>query len=175
MRRTLASMAAPIAVFGAAVSLSLLLTTGASAVTVGTAQGVKRALAETNAVEQVVRVCRHNMGGPSPPRLLDRSQPAADGLPSSAQQQPPRLLLTAAQELFAGLETDKPRLHGRGFIFSSGRKPVTGPRACDVRDASPRIRFASWVPVGDRTRPRKSGPAASSASQATRRTTRSRS
>jgi hypothetical protein len=61
MRRTLAFMAAPIAVFGAAVSLSLLLTAGASAVTVGTAQGVKRALAETNAVEKVVRVCRHHL------------------------------------------------------------------------------------------------------------------
>lgn len=75
MRRTLAFMAAPIAVFGAAVSLSLLLTTGASAVTVGTAQGVKRALAETNAVEQVVRVCRHRTWRSGRVCYVDRSRP----------------------------------------------------------------------------------------------------
>ena len=71
MRRTLASMAA----LGAAVSLSLLLTTGASAVTVGTAPGVKRALAETTAVEKVVRVCRHNMWTSRRTCWVDRSRP----------------------------------------------------------------------------------------------------
>jgi hypothetical protein len=71
MRRTLASMAA----LGAAVSLSLLLTTGASAVTVGTAPGVKRALAETTAVEKVVRVCRHNMMTSRRVCWTDRSRP----------------------------------------------------------------------------------------------------
>jgi len=75
MRRTLAFMAAPIAVFGAAVSLSLLLTTGASAVTVGTAQGVKRALAETNTVEKVVRVCRHRAWHSGRVCYVDRSRP----------------------------------------------------------------------------------------------------
>jgi hypothetical protein len=75
MRRTLAFMAAPIAVFGAAVSLSLLLTAGASAVTVGTAQGVKRALAETNAVEKVVRVCRHRFWTSQRYCYTDRSRP----------------------------------------------------------------------------------------------------
>jgi hypothetical protein len=68
-------MAAPIAVFGAAVSLSLLLTAGASAVTVGTAQGVKRALAETSAVEKVVRVCRHRFWTSQRYCYTDRSRP----------------------------------------------------------------------------------------------------
>ena len=71
MRRTLASMAATVA----AASFSLLLTTGASAVTVGTAPGVKRALAETNAVEKVVRVCRHNMWTSRRTCWVDRSRP----------------------------------------------------------------------------------------------------
>jgi hypothetical protein len=71
MRRTLASMAAVVA----ALSFFLLLTTGASAVTVGTAPGVKRALAETSAVEQVVRVCRHNMWSSRRVCWTDRSRP----------------------------------------------------------------------------------------------------
>jgi hypothetical protein len=71
MRRTFAFLAA----ITAAVSLSLLLTTGASAVTVGTASGVKRALAETNAVEQVVRVCRHRFWTSRRFCYVDRSRP----------------------------------------------------------------------------------------------------
>lgn len=71
MRRTLASMAAAVA----AASLSILLITGASAVTVGTAPGVKRALAETSAVEQVVRVCRHRFWTSQRYCYTDRSRP----------------------------------------------------------------------------------------------------
>ena len=71
MRRTFASMAATVA----AVSISILLTTGASAVTVGTASGVKRALAETSAVEQVVRVCRHRVWTSQRYCYTDRSRP----------------------------------------------------------------------------------------------------
>jgi ABC-type phosphate transport system permease subunit len=71
MRRILASMAATVA----AVSFSLLLTTGASAVTVGTAPGIKRALAETSAVEKVVRVCRHQFWTSRRVCYIDRSRP----------------------------------------------------------------------------------------------------
>jgi hypothetical protein len=71
MRRILASMAATVA----AVSFSLLLTTGAGAVTVGTAPGVKRALAETSAVEKVVRVCRHRFWTSQRYCYTDRSRP----------------------------------------------------------------------------------------------------
>ena len=71
MRRILASMAAA----AATVSFSLLLTAGASAVTVGTAAGVKRALAETSTVEQVVRVCRHHMWSSRRTCWTDRSRP----------------------------------------------------------------------------------------------------
>ena len=71
MRRILASMAAAVA----AVSVSLLLTTGASAVTVGTAAGIKRGLAETSAVEKVVRVCRHHMWTSRRTCFVDRSRP----------------------------------------------------------------------------------------------------
>ena len=71
MRRTFAFLAA----ITAAVSLSLLLTTGASAVTVGTASGVKRAAAETSAVEKVVRVCRHRFWTSQRYCYTDRSRP----------------------------------------------------------------------------------------------------
>lgn len=71
MRRTLASMAAVVA----AASLSLLLTSAAGAVTVGTASGVKRAVAETSAVEKVVRVCRHQMWTSRRVCYIDRSRP----------------------------------------------------------------------------------------------------
>src|SRR5215204_1371071 len=57
------------------VSLYLLLATGASAVTVGTASGVKRALAETNAVEKVVRVCKHQFWTSRRTCFVDRSRP----------------------------------------------------------------------------------------------------
>jgi hypothetical protein len=59
----------------AAVSLSLLLTRGAGAVTVGTAPGIKRALSETSAVEQVVRVCRHRFWTSQRYCYIDRSRP----------------------------------------------------------------------------------------------------
>ena len=71
MRRTFAFTAATVA----ALSLSLLLTTGASAVTVGTAPGVKRAAAETGAVEKVVRVCRHRFWTSARECFVDRSRP----------------------------------------------------------------------------------------------------
>ena len=71
MRRTFAFTAAAVA----AVSLSLLLTSGASAVTVGTAAGIKRGLAETSAVEKVVRVCRHQMWTSRRTCFVDRSRP----------------------------------------------------------------------------------------------------
>ena len=53
MRRVLLSLAA------AAMVLSVAALTPASAMTVGTAPGVKAGLAETSAVDQVVYVCRH--------------------------------------------------------------------------------------------------------------------
>ena len=71
MRRTFAFMAAAVA----AVSLSLLLTTGASAATVGTAAGIKRGLAETSPVEKVVRVCRHQTWTTRRVCFVDRSRP----------------------------------------------------------------------------------------------------
>jgi hypothetical protein len=59
----------------AAVSISLLLTTAAGAVTVGTASGIKRAMDETNAVEKVVRVCRHHFWTSRRTCFVDRSRP----------------------------------------------------------------------------------------------------
>ena len=71
MRRILASMAATVA----AVLFSLLLTTGASAATVGTAPGIKRALTETSTVEKVVRICRHRFWTSGRYCYTDRSRP----------------------------------------------------------------------------------------------------
>ena len=53
MRRVLLSLAA------ASMVLSVAALTPASAMTVGTAPGIKAGLAETSAVDQVVYVCRH--------------------------------------------------------------------------------------------------------------------
>jgi hypothetical protein len=71
MRRTIASMAALVA----AVSFSFLLTFGANAMPVGSASGIKQGLAETSAVEKVVRVCRHNMWSSRRVCWTDRSRP----------------------------------------------------------------------------------------------------
>ena len=70
MRRHFASMAA-----AAAISFTLLLAPGAIAMTVGTTSGIQQGLAETNAVEQVVRVCRHRLFTSRRECFVDRSRP----------------------------------------------------------------------------------------------------
>ena len=70
MRRYFTSMAA-----AAAISFSLLPASGAIAMTVGTASGVQQGLAETNAVEKVVRVCRHRFFTSRRECFVDRSRP----------------------------------------------------------------------------------------------------
>jgi len=70
MQRYLASMAV-----AAAVSFSLLSASRAIAMTVGTASGVQQGLAETNAVEKVVRVCRHRFFTSKRECYVDRSRP----------------------------------------------------------------------------------------------------
>jgi len=70
MRRYFLSMAA-----AAAISLCLLSATSAVAMTVGTASGVQQGLAETNAVEKVVRVCRHRFFTSRRECFVDRSRP----------------------------------------------------------------------------------------------------
>jgi hypothetical protein len=70
MQRYLASMAV-----AAAVSFSLLSASSAIAMTVGTASGVQQGLAETNAVEKVVRVCRHRFFTSKRECYVDRSRP----------------------------------------------------------------------------------------------------
>jgi hypothetical protein len=62
------------AVVVTAASLSLL-TSGANATTVGAAAGLKQGLAEINAVEKVVRVCRHRMFSSRRECYVDRSRP----------------------------------------------------------------------------------------------------
>jgi hypothetical protein len=59
----------------AAISFSLLSASGAIAMTVGTASGVQQGLAETNAIEQVVRVCRHRFFTSRRECFVDRSRP----------------------------------------------------------------------------------------------------
>ncbi len=70
MQRLLASAA-----IAAAVSLSPLLTTGAAAITPGTAPGVRQGAADTSAGEKVVRVCRHNFWTSRRHCWTDRSRP----------------------------------------------------------------------------------------------------
>jgi hypothetical protein len=70
MERYLTSMAV-----AAAISFSLLSASGAIAMTVGTASGVQQGLAETNAIEKVVRVCRHRFFTSRRECFVDRSRP----------------------------------------------------------------------------------------------------
>ena len=70
MRRSIALAAA----FVTAASLSLFVS-GANATTVGAAAGLKQGLAEINAVEKVVRVCRHRMFSSQRYCYVDRSRP----------------------------------------------------------------------------------------------------
>jgi len=70
MRRYFTSMAV-----AAAISLSLLPAPSAIAMTVGTASGIQQGLAKTNAVEPVVRVCRHRQFTSRRECFVDRSRP----------------------------------------------------------------------------------------------------
>ncbi len=70
MRRSTALMAAVVA----AVSFSFLVSS-ANANPVGTTAGIRQGLAETSAVQQVVRVCQHNMFTSRRVCFVDRSRP----------------------------------------------------------------------------------------------------
>jgi hypothetical protein len=70
MRRYFAFMSA-----ATIVSFTLLLAPGASAMTVGSASGIQQGLAETSAVEKVVRVCRHRFWTSRRECYVDRSRP----------------------------------------------------------------------------------------------------
>ncbi len=70
MRRFLSLSAAV-----AAVLASLLLAPGAGARTAGTVPGIQNGLAETSAVERVVRVCRHRFLTSRRVCYVDRSRP----------------------------------------------------------------------------------------------------
>ena len=70
MRRYFAVLSA-----AAVVSVSLLSASGANALTAGTASGIRQGLAETSAVEQVVRVCRHRFWTSRRECYVDRSRP----------------------------------------------------------------------------------------------------
>ena len=69
MRRYFTSLAIAVAV-----SCSLLPAPSAIAMTVGTASGIQQGLAKTNAVEQVVRVCRHRFFTSRRECYVDRSR-----------------------------------------------------------------------------------------------------
>jgi hypothetical protein len=70
MQRNFAFMAA-----AAVISFAHLPTAGASAMPVGSASGIQRGLAETSAVEKVVRVCRHRFWTSRRECYVDRSRP----------------------------------------------------------------------------------------------------
>ena len=74
MRGIVASMAAVVA----AASFSLMLASSANAVPVGTASGIKQGIAETSAVEKVVRVCQHEMWKSRRVCFVDRSRPPTE-------------------------------------------------------------------------------------------------
>ena len=59
----------------AAASFSFLLVSSAGATTVGAASGIKQGLAESSAVQKVVRVCRHSMFTSRRVCFVDRSRP----------------------------------------------------------------------------------------------------
>jgi hypothetical protein len=69
MQRYVAAVAA-----AAAISFSLFAT-DAAAMTAGSASGIRQGLAETNAVEKVVRVCRHRFFTSRRECWVDRSRP----------------------------------------------------------------------------------------------------
>ena len=69
MQRYFSAMA-----IAAAISFTAL-PASAIAMTVGTASGVQQGLAETNAVEKVVRVCRHRFFTSRRECFVDRSRP----------------------------------------------------------------------------------------------------
>ncbi len=71
MRRSFALVAALVT----AASLSFVLSSGANATTLGAAAGIKQGLAETSAVQKVVRVCQHNMFNSRRTCFVDRSRP----------------------------------------------------------------------------------------------------
>jgi hypothetical protein len=71
MRRSIAFMAAVVA----AASFSLFVVSGANATTVGAASGIKQGVAETSAVQKVVRVCQHQMFTSRRVCWVDRSRP----------------------------------------------------------------------------------------------------
>jgi hypothetical protein len=70
MRRYFVSMAV-----AAAIPFSVLPAPSAMAMTVGTASGIQQGLAKANAVEQVVRVCRHRFFTSRRECFVDRSRP----------------------------------------------------------------------------------------------------
>ena len=55
--------------------VSHLLAPSAMAMSVGTASGIQQGLAETSAIEQVVRVCRHRFFTSRRECFVDRSRP----------------------------------------------------------------------------------------------------
>jgi hypothetical protein len=59
----------------AAIPFSLLSAPSAIAMTVGTASGIQQGLAQTSAVERVVRVCRHRFFTSRRECFVDRSRP----------------------------------------------------------------------------------------------------
>lgn len=71
MSRTIALAAAVVT----AASLSLFSISGANATGVGAASSLKQGLAEINAVEKVVRVCRHHFFSSRRTCFVDRSRP----------------------------------------------------------------------------------------------------
>jgi hypothetical protein len=70
MQRLLATAAA-----AAVLSLSPVLMPDAAAITPGTAPGIRQGLANTSAIEKVVRVCRHNFWTSRRTCWVDRSRP----------------------------------------------------------------------------------------------------
>ena len=70
MRRYFAFLSA-----AAIISFAHLPAAGASAMSVGSASGIQQGLAETSAVEKVVRVCRHRFWTSRRECYVDRSRP----------------------------------------------------------------------------------------------------
>ena len=70
MRRYLTSLTV-----AAALSFSALPAPNAIAMTVGTASGIQQSLDQTNAIERVVRVCRHRFFTSRRECVVDRSRP----------------------------------------------------------------------------------------------------
>ena len=64
-----------LAITATTVSFSSLLAPSAAAMAPGTAAGIQQGLANTSAVEQVVRVCRHRFFSSRRECWVDRSRP----------------------------------------------------------------------------------------------------